>query len=629
MITLYPSTATAFETQGLGALPDAISCQVTEERNGAFELTIEYPITGLHYADISNRCIITAKPNPYDEPEPFRIYQISKPIGGRVKISAQHLSYDLTGIPVSPYEAGNAAAALQGIKSNAAVDCPFVFWTDKTTQADFKSDVPASARALLGGQAGSILDVYGGEYAWQGYTIRLYNQRGQDNGVSIRYGKNLTDLTQEENVAAVATGVYPYWLGSDGTIVEAPGKIVNAPGTYNFTRVIPLDVSQDFDAKPTPEEVKARAEKYVQDNHIGIPKVSITVAFQPLEQTEEYKDIAILERVRLCDTVTVEYPELGVDATAKCIKTTYDVIKGKYASVELGDAKSNITATIANQEAELKKVPSSSTIEAIANAITEDILGAKGGAVRVLDTDGDKKPDTLYIADNPDPAQAVKVWRYNYEGWAASSSGYNGPFTIAASIDHGMYADFLTAGTLNANLVQITGMIINPDYPGTFWNLATGEASFNYLSSKMAYNLLKLWIGKGGGGEYGVILTNDNKVRISIEPSWGTGEEPITAESDYVDIYGPDQYTNIRLGHKDASRGLLEMSVGGSDASGYMGTYSASVAPGELWMLCEDSQGNSNEIAITGDNISTSKDITAAGISIQDLERRIAALENK
>ena len=101
--------------------------------------------------------------------------------------------------------------------------------------------------------------------------------------------------------------------------------------------------------------MEARAEKYVQDNNIGIPKVSISVAFQPLEQTEEYKNIAILERVRLCDTVNVEYPELGVSATAKCIKTTYDVIKGKYSSVELGDAKSNITATIANQEVELKK----------------------------------------------------------------------------------------------------------------------------------------------------------------------------------------------------------------------------------------------------------------------------------
>ena len=146
--------------------------------------------------------------------------------------------------------------------------------------------------------------------------------------------------------------------------------------------------------------------------------------------------------MRLCDTVTVEYPELGVDATAKCIKTTYDVIKGKYASVELGDAKSNITATIANQEAELKSTVLQHHSGNSKTRLRRISPGAKGGAVRILDTNDDGEPDTLYIADNPDPAQAVKVWRYNYEGWGASSNGYNGPFTIAASIDHGCMLTF-------------------------------------------------------------------------------------------------------------------------------------------------------------------------------------------
>ena len=261
---------------------------------------------------------------------------------------------------------------------------------------------------------------------------------------------------------------------------------------------------------------------------------------------------------------------------------------------------------------------------------TQLITGALGGYYIITTDPATGRPNGWAIMDTDNTETCKNVWRMTSGGLGHSSNGWNGPYNnVALTMDGKLVLSDATTGTLNANLVQITGMIINPDYPGTFWNLATGEASFNYLSSKMAYNLLKLWIGKGGGGEYGVILTTGDKVRLSIEPSWGTGEEPITAESDYVDIYGPDQYTNIRLGHKDANRGLLEMSVGGSDASGYMGTYSASVAPGELWMLCEDSQGNSNEIAITGDNISTSKDITAAGISIQDLERRIAALENK
>ena len=129
-------------------------------------------------------------------------------------------------------------------KTKAAVENPFTFWTDKTTQAAFSVETPASIRSLLGGSQGSILDVYGGEYEFDRWTVRLWNQRGQDSGVTIRYGKNLTDLQQDENISNVATGVYPYWksAGEDATLVELPEKIVNAPGTYNFTRVVPLDV---------------------------------------------------------------------------------------------------------------------------------------------------------------------------------------------------------------------------------------------------------------------------------------------------------------------------------------------------------------------------------------------------
>ena len=84
------------------------------------------------------------------------------------------------------------------------------------------------------------------------------------------------------------------------------------------------------------------------------------------------------------------------------------------------------------------------------NALTASILGAKGGAVRLLDTDGDGVPDTLYIADDPDPAQAVNVWRFNYQGWAASQNGYNGPFVLGA--------DFTDGGTLYANNLRVTNI---------------------------------------------------------------------------------------------------------------------------------------------------------------------------
>lgn len=455
MILLYPSIETEFQNNGLGALPDAISCTVTEERNGMYELEMQYPVSGSHYGEIANRAILFCKPDPYRDPQPFRIYRILKPISGRVTVYAQHISYDLSGVTVSPFSAGSCAGALDGLKANAVpVDMPFSFWTDKSTSGNFSVEAPSSLRSLLGGTEGSILDVYGGEYEFDRWTIKLWNQRGKDSGVTIRYGKNLTDLQQDENISNMATGIYPYWKGSDGTLVEVPGKVVNAPGTYDFTRIIPVDFTTDFQEQPTSEQLQERAETYVESNNIGVPTVSISVSFQPLEQTEEYKNIALLERVNLCDTVTVEYPALGVSATAKCVKTVYDVLKGRYTSVELGEARTNIADTIAGQQQQIEKLPESSAFqEAVSNA-TGWITGNRGGYVVIRDSNGDRQPDEILIMDTPDIQTAQKVWRWNNSGLGYSSTGYNGPYTTAITQDGAIVASFITAGILNASIIQ-------------------------------------------------------------------------------------------------------------------------------------------------------------------------------
>lgn len=457
---LFPKTATTFETQGLGVLADATSCKVTEERNGTYELEMEYPITGQHYSDIGDDCILYAIPSPYRGPQPFRIYRTSKPIDGIVTINARHIRYDLAFVPLNPFTAANAPAAMAGLQSNAAIPSNFTFWTNKTTVADFAVSVPSATSNILGGQTGSILDVYGGEYEFDAFAVKLYDQRGQDNGVSIRYGKNLTDLDQDRNIYNVTTGIYPYWVSSDGsTLVTCDPKIVYASGTYERQKIIPVDFSQDFQDAPTPEQLLERAQAYVKNNSIGVPEVSLTVSFVQLEQTEQYKNLVLLEKCDLCDTVTVEYENLGVSAKAKIVKIVTNVLLERYESVEIGEVRTNIADTIANQQQEIQKRPTSGVVQQIANSIAAAIMGAKGGSVRLLDTNGDGDPDTLYIADNADPNKAVKVWRFNYEGWGASENGYNGPFKMGASLDDGFMADFITAGTLNCALLNVINLV--------------------------------------------------------------------------------------------------------------------------------------------------------------------------
>lgn len=504
---LYESTESTFETNGLGVLSDTISCQVIEERNGIFEITLEYPLTGIHYQEIKQRRIIFVKPNPYEDPQPFRIYRITKPLSGKITVYAQHISYDLSGVPVSPFSSGSVTGALSGLKTNAAVTNPFGFWTDKTSTGDFAVTAPTSTRTLLGGSDGSILDVFGGEYKFDRWTVRLYNNRGKNSGVSIRYGKNLMDLQQDENISNVVTGIYPYWLSSEGELTELPEKIVNAPGTYDFTRISAIDFSGDFEEAPTEEQLRDRANDYISSNNVGVPTVSITVEFQPLEQTEEYKDIALLERVNLCDTVNVEYSELGVSATAKCVKTTYDALKDKYISIELGDAKTNIADTIVQQQQEINEKPSVSFLEqAVINA-TNWITGNKGGYV-IFQRNADGQPYEILIMDTPDINTATKVWRWNNGGLGYSSNGYEGPFATAITQDGAIVANFITTGTLQANLIK-SGIIQSRD-GRAYFNLDTGQiAATQLIAQSSAIGQYSAYIGKASNGGLGFIITRN------------------------------------------------------------------------------------------------------------------------
>lgn len=579
---LYESTEGTFETNGLGVLSDTISCQVVEERNGIFEITLEYPLTGIHYQEIKQRRIIFVKPNPYEDPQPFRIYRITKPLSGKITVYAQHISYDLSGVPVSPFSSSSVTGALSGLKTNAAVTNPFSFWTDKTSTGDFAVTAPTSTRTLLGGSDGSILDVFGGEYKFDRWTVRLYNNRGKNSGVSIRYGKNLMDLQQDENISNVVTGIYPYWLSSEGELTELPEKIVNAPGTYDFTRISAIDFSGDFEEAPTEEQLRDRANDYISSNNVGVPTVSITVEFQPLEQTEEYKDIALLERVNLCDTVNVEYSELGVSATAKCVKTTYDALKDKYISIELGDAKTNITDTIIQQQQEINEKPSVSFLEqAVINA-TNWITGNKGGYV-IFQRNADGQPYEILIMDTPDINTATKVWRWNNGGLGYSSNGYEGPFATAITQDGAIVANFITTGTLQANLIK-SGIIQSRD-GRAYFNLDTGQISATQLIAQSnAFGQYSAYIGQAslpsGGTVSGFVITlNGNPI---------------------ANIVGSDNISQLTLYNAQTNTSFVVDLMGGVNE----GTVWLSVNGGSGIYLTKDGiQINSKNVSLLGDTL--------------------------
>ena len=462
--TLYTPGTTTFTTNGRGRLSDAISCYVEEKRNGSYELEMVYPVDGIHFSDITHSCIITAKPADGKDKQPFRIYRISSPIDGKVTINAEHISYQLTHIPVNPIttEQTSCAQALQALKTNAAEPCPFTFWTDKTSPGSFYVKEPKSIRAKLGGTDGSILDAFGGgEYEWDGYTVKLYQHRGADNGVTLRYGKNITDIEQELNIANTITGIYPYWKGQDGTggetVVVLPEKVIHHANAANFPyqRTVELDCSEKFQTQPTVAQLRAFATQYMSDTGIGVPKVSLNVSFVALWQTEEYKLIAPLERVNLCDTVTVIFEKLGISATAKVVRTRFNVLKDRYEEIELGDARVSLAQAIkaeAENSAQAAARNGQSWLKAKLLEIENQISSATdGNIVFVYDANGNRTQ--ILAMDTQDLQTAQKVLVINYAGIGGYSGGYgSNNFRLGMTTDGKIVAESIDSGTIRAVL---------------------------------------------------------------------------------------------------------------------------------------------------------------------------------
>lgn len=452
---LFADDETNFTTNGLGRL-DCISCIVTEERNGVYECEMEVSASSAHASEIAMNSIIGVIPCDGGSLQAFRVYEISKPIHGRFKVYARHISYDLTKIPCMPFSVAAspsaAASTLAGLKSHAVEACPFTFWTDLTTASSYKQTLPASIRQRLGGVEGSVLDQFGGEYEWDNYAVKLHKQRGSiDTGITLRYGKNITDINQEENIAATVTGVVPYWSDMDGVnVVTLPEHVVYSTNAdrYPFHLTEVLDLSGKWEEEPSVNSLRLAAQAYVNKSGLGIPKVSIEISFVELWQTEEYKEVAPLQRVKLCDEVTVEFEKLGISETAKIVRTEYDVLAERYKSVTLGNLRSTFVSTLNDQNASTLQTIDLRTVQ-ISDAINQAtawLTSSNGYLVAVKNQDGSWKE--LLAMDTNDPETAQKVMRLNENGLGGSSTGIDGPYVSAILSDGTIVATRIATGIL-------------------------------------------------------------------------------------------------------------------------------------------------------------------------------------
>lgn len=473
-----------FTTQGLGTLSDCISCTVTEERNGMYELTMQYPISGVHFSDLEQRAFILAKPNYTDDPQAFRIYKISKPLNGICTINAQHISYDMSGLEIPMgITASNLTYAVQKLSAYSA---PFKVKTTKTGATAFKTTAPGSVRSWLGGREGSLLDLYGGEWHWDMFTCTLSSARGANRGVTIRYGKNLTSLTQEEECSNVYTAVRPYYTDGDGNTIS--GDLVRTGIILDAPRVLFLDCASYFSSTPTKAQLNAYAQQYITANGLTTPKVSLTLDFVQLQ--------GLSERVDLCDTVNIQFEALGVSAQAKCIQTVWDVLKERYTSTTFGDARSNLNDTLAAVQSQVTNSTASaiktakSDMERAIDSATAKITGNAGGYVVMHDTDSNGEPDEILIMDTDDISTATKVWRWNKSGLGYSDTGYDGSYGLAITADGQIVADYVSTGTLDASEVSVVNLDASNINTGTLSadRIAANSIAVSKLTGSISNN---------------------------------------------------------------------------------------------------------------------------------------------
>lgn len=398
---LFNKNETAFDTYGLGEI-DATKAQVTRERNGNYTLYIEYPASGPLVSAFKNDMRIKSDAGLRTKNQTFFISRIVKDSTGILKIYAKHISHltETMAVRNNTNATGTAQAALAIWALNALGGIRFDTWSDidltsKTSWniADFKT-----ARDVLGGVKGSILDVWGGEYEFDNTVIRLHKQLGRKSPTVLEYGRNILRAEDDQDIEGAYTSVYPYatytpdnqGTGEGGATsqqvtVELPEKYVDGPyiGLYNERRVLIVDFSSNFKDKevPTVDKLRRLAKEYATNNRLGLPKINTKIEYVDLSKTLDYKLTQILEEAELCDIVPVYYPQIGLTSEdAKLTTIVYDVLLEQNDSVEVGvigdGFKSSMTSNLSGKIDDL-----ASNQQRLVNTLPDYLLNAQGNKV--------------------------------------------------------------------------------------------------------------------------------------------------------------------------------------------------------------------------------------------------------
>ena len=440
---IYDASATTYTTLGYGVLSEAISCTVTEELNGSFELEMRYPVTGLHGEYVQPGNIIVCTSSISSGRQAFRIYEVTQEINGLATIHARHISYDLNGYPVDTFTASTLSASLSGLLTNAVLDTPpFTIQADFETTADFEVTEPSPIRSWFGGREGSIIDIYGGEWLYDNFSCTLKSRRGADNGARAQYSKNISSYTKNVKSDSQYTHVCAVWTDLE-TGASARGDFI-ATGAGGVTKVKFLDASTEYQDQPTTAQLNTYATARAADySNLAL---NIAVDVIPLNSIQDI--------IELGDTVHVYYQ--NDIYTSRCVSVVWNVIKEKYDRITVGALKTSFASSI------------SQSVAADGYATKKDVQSMiqKAAPVRIVDSGEDNGWQYKKFSDG------------TYEAHKRLTVGSDAISTAFGSLYASTPYDFGARPSFDS-----TGMQINVSYVPLVANSSGWAAGWDYISS--------------------------------------------------------------------------------------------------------------------------------------------------
>lgn len=518
MITVHSESATSFNNNGYGILYEVIDPLITCQVNGDYSLELSTPVHGKMSQYLIEGNQLNA--NIWDgSQQVFRIKRVTKDFK-LLHVYAQHKFYDLLDNFISNCAPTNLNCTAFGlwVLDHTNFSTPFTFTSDITNTASARYVRRNPVECFIGSESNSMANLFGGEIVRDNYSIALNTRMGSDRGVKLLVGKNITSIQIVADITTLATRIVP--VGFDG--LTLPEIYVDSPLIDNYPT--PKVAKVDFnDIKYDPESEDGYGD--VEDAYtalrdaanslftagIDLPKMNIKVDWLELSKVEQYRhQFQDLERVWIGDTVTVEL--LGISYQTEVVKITYNPMTDMIQTFELGTIAPTIGSAINNAGREIENRITTSLLEAARDNATEIMNSALGGYVYKTDSE-------LYIMDAPTPEEAVRLWRWNINGLAYSSTGINGTYETAITMDGQIVADFITVGTIQTSMIQGIDQIV--------MRIDSNEAAINEFHTYFAFGENGLTIGKEGS-EYTNVLDDRGMTVLN------QGNAVLTANNDGV-----------------------------------------------------------------------------------------------